>query len=78
MSARLNDDAKKFLCKHWAAVYLTIEEMEIMLQKDIWNVMETAGMGSALAECLGIDIWTFMVIQWIRVKTLSGKTRRKR
>jgi len=50
MSVLLSSDAKRFLCKHWATAYLTIEEMENMLQKDAWNVMETGGMGSALGD----------------------------
>lgn len=33
MNARLSGDAKRFLCKHWAITYLTIEEMENMLKK---------------------------------------------
>ena len=50
MSVLLSADAKRFLCKHWAIAYLTIEEMEKMLQGDAWNVMETGGMASALGD----------------------------
>jgi len=50
MSVPLSGDAKRFLCKHWAVAFLTIEEMENMLQKDAWNIMETGGMGSALGD----------------------------
>jgi hypothetical protein len=50
MSAKLTGDAKRFLSKHWAAAYFTIDEMRRMLQKSNWNVMETGGMGSALGD----------------------------
>jgi hypothetical protein len=50
MSAQLSGDAKRFLSKHWAAAYITIDEMRNMLEKDNWNVMETGGMGSALGD----------------------------